>query len=168
VDWFTGRQGVERLENARKLLLPGETLLDSAIGMVFLPGKTKRPGAMLITDRRVVLYAVKLGGHEALDFAYSLLTSVDHSKGLTWTTITLAAAGSSARMSVPKADVDRFITAIRDQLAASARPADPTADVDYTASGDVSNDIRAVAVLRDDGLITEEEYQQKKRQLLGL
>jgi len=168
MDWFTGRDGAERLEKARRLLLPGETLLDSATGMVFLPGKTKRPGAMLITDRRVVLYAVKLGGHEALDFAYSLLTSVDHSKGLTWTTITLAAAGSSAQMSVPMADVDRLIAAIRDQLATSARPPDTCPHADHTTSPDVSNEIRAVAGLRDDGLITEEEYQRKKSQLLGL
>jgi hypothetical protein len=47
------------------------------------------------------------------------------------------------------------------------RPADAAAGVDYTLSCDVSNDIRAVAALRDDGLITEEEYQQKKRELLG-
>jgi hypothetical protein len=163
-DWFTGSNTEQRLGRARATLLPDEQLLASATGMLFFNGKTKRPGAMLVTDRRVILYATKLGGREVQDFAYPLLTTVDHSKGITWSWIALTAAGNTAKMSVPKAEIDGLVATIRDQLAKSSRL---TVD-DASRQSTVADEIRQLAALRDEGLITSDEYELKKTRLLGL
>jgi Short C-terminal domain len=91
------------------------------------------------------------------------LASVDGVQALTWSYIQLAAAGSSAKFSTRgRENVDRLVAIIRDRIAAASPAAQGAPDVD------VAQEIRAVASLRDDGLITEDEYQQKKAQLLGL
>jgi hypothetical protein len=92
-----------------------------------------------------------------------LLTTVDHSKGLTWSWVGLTAAGSTARISVPKADVDRLVKSIRDRLAIGQ-----AAMTAPSASPSTADEIRQLAALRDEGLLTADEFEQKKTRLLGL
>jgi hypothetical protein len=146
-------------------LLPGEQLLDSVAGMAWLPPRfVKKPGALMITDRRVLIYAAKVGGYETFDFSYSLLTSVEGVRALTWSYIQLTAAGSSAKFSgVGRENLNRLVGIMRDRIGVTTSNA-----ARGTPPVEVAAEIRAVASLRDDGLITEEEFQAKKTQFLGL
>lgn len=51
---------------------------------------------------------------------------------------------------------------------ASVRPARRVGTRDAAPKDDVADQIRKLAALRDDGILTEEEFAAKKRQLLGL
>ena len=165
-----------RLGKAEQVLLDGEEIVDGATGMIRvhrMGQTTARQGVVIATDRRVVLFTRKLGGYDVQDFAYGLLTSVDHKKGVMYGDLHLNASGDRAYVKqIPKADIERLAQSIRDRLAMAHRPdeqsvssARPEAEA---SASDPHEELRKLAALRDDGIITEEDFEAKKRQLLGL
>jgi hypothetical protein len=148
--------------------MEGEQVIDATTGMipVHRMGKdTHRNGAVLVTDRRIVLFSKKLGGYDLQDFAFGLLSSVEHKKGMTAGNLTLSAAGSKSHVrGIPKGDVERIAQLIREKMAAAHGGVETTA----TATDDTADQIRKLAALRDEGLLTAEEFEAKKKQLLGL
>jgi hypothetical protein len=125
---------------------------------------THRSGAVLITNRRVVLFSTKLGGYDLQDYAFGLLSSVEHKKGITYGNLTLSAAGSKSHVKqVPKGDVERIAQLIRKKMAAAH-----TAEAVPAPTGNAADQIRELAALRDEGLLTADEFEAKKKQLLGL
>lgn len=64
-----------------------------------------------------------------------------------------------------KQDLSGFISTVRTRMKGGA--GEGTA-APATAEPDVSDQIRKLAQLRDEGILTNEEFQAKKAQLLGL
>ena len=60
-------------------------------------------------------------------------------------------------------DLDSFVGQVKDRMAVKT-----TAEVPPTPVEDTADQIRKFAALRDEGLITEEECDAKRKQLLGL
>jgi hypothetical protein len=164
----------KRLGKAEQALTEGEEIIDGATGMVpvrRMGTQTSRNGVVIATDRRVILFATKVGGYDVQDFAYGLLTSVDHKKGVMYGDLRLNAAGDSAHVKqIPKDDIERLAQSIRGRIATSHAPqaAAPAAAESAAAPPDPHDELRKLAALRDDGIITEEDFEAKKRQLLGL
>ncbi|HXL43515.1 MAG TPA: PH domain-containing protein [Gaiellaceae bacterium] len=160
------------IKEARPALTPGEEVLDATLGMIQvrrLGSDTSRSGVILVTDRRVVLFTKKLGGYDVQDFAYGLLSSVDHKRGMTSGSLNLAAAGDRTHVRmIHKDDVERIARLIRDRMALAHTSAEASAITASAQVEDPSKAIRDLAALRDDGLITPEEFEAKKKQLLGL
>ncbi len=158
------------LTKASPVLVEGEEILDMTTGMVKvrqMGSETERNGSVLVTDRQVILFTTKIGGYDVQDFAYGLLTSVDHKKGLVFGNLNLAAAGDASHVSmIPKTDIERVAQTIRARMALAHQPNTgiPTQPVE----ADLSEQIRKLAALRDEGLLTEDEFAAKKKQLLGL
>jgi hypothetical protein len=149
------------------VLLPGEIILDATTGRIQVTrmgSGTQRNGIVAVTDRRVILFTKKMGGYDVQDFAFGLLTSVDHKKGMIWGNLDLAAAGDRTGVEmVNKNEVERIAQTIRHRMAAAhAQPPPAPHPVDVAAQ------IRDLAKLRDEGLVTPEEFEAKKRLLLGL
>jgi hypothetical protein len=66
------------------VLVPGKSVVHATTGVAevrLMGSKSKRRATILVTDRRVVIFSKKLGGYDAQDYAYGLLTGVDHRKG---------------------------------------------------------------------------------------
>ncbi len=148
------------------ILMEGEVVYDVATGMVQvrrMGSDAKRSGTVAVTDRRVILFTKKLGGYDVQDFAFGLLTSLDHKKGFQFGNLDLAASGDRARVTmIPKGDVERIAQAIRQRMAAAHTSASAPRPDDFATR------LRELASLRDEGLITSEEFEAKKRQLLDL
>jgi hypothetical protein len=146
--------------------MEGEQVLDVTTGMVEvrrMGSDTTRNGTVAVTDRRIILFTKKLGGYDVQDFAFGLLTSVDHKKGMMFGNLDLAASGDRTKVTmVPKEDVERIAQMIRQKMASAH--SHPVA----AASADVATQIRELAKLRDEGLLSTEEFEGKKRQILGL
>jgi Bacterial PH domain/Short C-terminal domain len=160
---------VEKLtKEAQAALMEGERVLDATTGMVGvhrMGQDTHRNGAVIVTDRRVVLFSKKMAGYDLQDFAFGLLSSVEHKKGLTYGNLTFSAAGSQNDVrQVPKADVERIAQLIREKMATAHSGSQSVP----TTQGGVADEIRKLSALRDEGLITADEYEAKKKQLLGL
>jgi Bacterial PH domain/Short C-terminal domain len=155
-----------QIDRAKEVLQPGEEVLDVTTGMVQVTRmgtRTSLSGAILVTDRRVILYTKKLGGYEMYDHVYGLLTAIDYKKGMMYGNLTLAASGDKTHVSrVPKDAVERVAKEIRARMAASH---------EHGRAGEVASaadEIRKLAELRAEGILTDEEFEAKKKKLLDL
>jgi len=165
---------LSRVEKLRKDVQPvsmeGEQIIDATSGMLHVRRMGKdnqaRSGLVVVSDRRVILFSKKLGGYDVQDFAFGLLSGVDHKKGMMFGNLTFAAAGTSSHVTqVPKDNVERIAQLVRQKMAAAhshGSNAEPVQQVD------TADQIRKLAALRDERLITPNEFEAKKKHLLGL
>jgi hypothetical protein len=166
--------GREKLiEQAKPVLARDEDVLDATTGMIAVKrmgSDTHRNGIVLVTDRRVVLFTRKLGGYDFQDFAFGLLSSVDHKKGVMYGNLDLAAAGDRSHVKqIPKSDVERIAQLIREKMAAAHQGGQAQLGVPAPAGGDdLATKLRQLAELRDEGILTPDEFEAKKKQLLDL
>lgn len=162
---FTTEQQ-RQIDRAKEVLQEGEHVLDVTTGLVEvhrMGAKTSRRGAILVTDRRVILYTKKIGGYEMYDHVYGLLTAIDYKKGMMYGNITLAASGDRTHVSqVPKEAVERVAKEIRARMAAAHEHGRAGAGVS------AADEIRKLAELRAAGILTDEEFEAKKKKLLDL
>lgn len=163
---LSAKKREQLLRDMAPALADGEEVIDFTTGSIEvrrMGQATKRQGTVVVTDRRVILFSKKLGGYDVQDYAYGLLTSVDHKKGMAFGNLDLAAAGDHSRISlIGKDDIERVAQAIRQRVAQTQSAGAPS------IVADVAEQIRRLAGLRDDGILTSEEFEAKKRQLLDL
>jgi hypothetical protein len=156
------------LSDAAPVLSPGEQVIDATTGVAEvrrMGTSSKRRATILITDRRVIIFSKKLGGYDVQDYAYGLLTGVDHKKGLTAGHINLRAAGDTANVQqVQKEDVERISQLIRVRMAVS-QPHGAAVVTPGTSS--VADELTKLAQLRDTGVLSDDEFAAQKAKLLG-
>jgi hypothetical protein len=175
-------------ELVQQHLDPDEPILASVVGAYetqILGSNTVRNGMFAATDRRVIFYAKKMVGYDFESFPYDNISSFEQSKGLMGHKVKFFASGNEAAVKwINQGELDDLVREVRSRMrggTSAAVPAappmpDPAADpVPTTAPSrsvppnpvaDPVEEIRRYAALRDDGIITEEEFQEKKRQLL--
>jgi hypothetical protein len=157
------------ITDLQPVLMDGEQLIDVTTGaadVIRLGQPTERRGTLFITDRRVGMFTKKLGGHDMLDFSYGLLTSIEYKKGFSYGEITLLAAGDQTRFHmIPKDLVENLAKIIRERMAASTQPSQPSTQTGSGAS--VADELLKLASLRDSGILTQEEFDAQKAKLLG-
>lgn len=84
--------------------------------------------------------------------------------GLVYTKVTVFASGNTVEFRMRHDEAQHFKNLISDMLVrGSAGPSEAP-----SSSGDFAEQIKKLGELRDEGLLTEEEFQAKKKQLLGL
>jgi hypothetical protein len=156
------------LEEAAPALHEGEQVLDLSTGYAHVNRmgiKTTRPATILVTDRRVVIISKKAGGNEVQDYAYGLLTGVDFKTGFTGGRIYIRASGDSSSVGwMDKSEIERIAQAIRHKMAAAHPVGVATAEL--APAPDFAEEMRKLAALRDDGLLTEGEFQARRSRLL--
>jgi Bacterial PH domain/Short C-terminal domain len=162
---FTAKQ-LKEIEKAKRVLAEGENVLDVTTGMgkvKRMGTETKRNGALLATDRRVIFFTKKLGGYEMSDHVYSLLTSVDYKKGWASGNISLSASGDHYHISmIPTNDVERVAQCIRSQMASvRTHAANPTVEAG------IPEQIKKLSILHKQGILTDAEFSEKKAELLS-
>lgn len=144
------------------ILQPDETIETALWGM--WDGKH---ALAVATPRRVVLVTAQIFGSKVEDLDYSKVTSVQYKTGLTMGEVTFLASGNSITVDkVQKANVQPFAEWVRDRIAMGGKPPTPAAPT--AAADDPADQLRKLAALRDDGIISAEDFEAKKRQLLGL
>jgi len=164
----TDRKRQQLLQDLAPALGEGEQVLEVSTGLVSvkrLGSSTDRRGTFFITDRRVGIFTKKLGGHDMLDFAYGLLTSVQYQRGMRFGEITLLASGDSKEFHmIPKDMVDGMVQIIRERMALARHP---VGDNPTTPAASVADELMKLAQLRDSGLLSEDEFAAQKAKLLG-
>jgi hypothetical protein len=155
---------------AREHLEEGEDVLTAVQGTyeTKLAGNdTTRKGVFVATDRRLVFYAKKLTGYDLESYPYDHISSIEMGKNMMGHTVTFFASGNKVAMKWidKKQDVSGFISTVRTRMKGGAGNG---AAAPATGEPDLSDQLRKLAQLRDDGILTDEEFQAKKAQLLGL
>lgn len=166
-DKLSTKMGVRKeLKRLPHHLHDGENVLNLSDGMY-----DGDRGLVVLTDRRVLFTAEGMGKTKLEDFPYSKISSVQTSTGMMFGEITIYVSGTKAQITnLLKARAPEIGDYIRSRISEepTAPPAAATAPQATAAVADPTDELRRYAALRDDGIISAEEFEAKKRQILGL
>ncbi len=123
-----------------------------------------RTGILLATDKRIIFYAKKLTGFDIEVFPYSNISSIEAGKNMMGPYISFFASGNKARLKwIKKGDVSAFVSFAKESIGKKDSNND-TAD----NSNDSIDQLKKLAELKEQGIVTDEEFAAKKKQLLGI
>jgi hypothetical protein len=161
---------IDKLVNlAKEHLDAGEEIAYSILGAyeTKMMGKdTVRNGVMLATDKRIFFYGKKTFGYDIEVFPYENVSSIEMSKGMMGHSIAFFSSGNKVKMKwINVGDIPGFIAHVRGNIGKSSANTQAAATQETPSAAD---EIKRFAELRDAGVITEEEFDAKKKQLLGI
>lgn len=149
---------------AKKHLKPDEVVLAEVMGAYeskILGKETLRNGVFLATDRRIFFFGKKLFGFDAESFPYKKISSFEYGKDMMGKTISFFASGNRVKMKwINVGHVKNFVGIVQNKI-------NEKTEVVKTAT-DVTDQLKKLADLMKDGILTEEEFSAKKKQLLGI
>ena len=123
---------------------------------------TVRNGILLATEDRVLFYGKKLTGFDAEEIPYANISSLEMGKGFMGYFISFFASGNKIKMKwIDKGDVAGLVDAVRSSRGRSRADAASTAP-----QADIPAQIEKLGKLRDQDLLTEDEFRDKKAELL--
>lgn len=152
------RMGVKKeLRNLPKALHDGEDVVNLARGKY--DGKQ---GLVVVSDRRIIFLSEGIGRHKLEDFPYDKISSVQSEKGIVNGGLKIFASGNTAVIDdvYPKERAVEIGDYVRMRLQKGHDPTPAAAD-------DPMEQIRKLGELRDAGVLTLEEFEAKKTDLLA-
>lgn len=163
--------GVDKLKrSARKLEvdeLPRILAVDEAI-IAYASGRYNGgTGLLLATDRRL-LFVEKgiLSGVKTEDFGLDRITSIQCDTGLVSAELKIMASGNIARITwVENSSARIFSEVVRAKLSEHKSSATTTV---IQQPVDVADQLLKLAQLKEQGILTQEEFDGEKKRLLGL
>lgn len=157
-----GRKEINELPN---ILRDGESILDIVSG--WYEGGF---GVLVSTDVRLLFVDKRmLNRLRVEDFPNGVITSIQYEMTLMSGKITIHASGNRAIIGrVPKRRVRDFAEGVRSRLSRKDDPKSGPTSSSTRSVADVAKEIEALAELKAKGILSEEEFTAKKKQLLGL
>jgi len=127
-------------------------------------------GLLVLTDRRLLFLKEGLT-KQTEDFPLAKVSSVQWSSGLTLGTITIFASSNKAEINnVNKGDGKEMADHVRQRLSALTPSTASTGNGQSAVASpamDIPDQIRKLGELRDSGVVTPEEFDVKKAELLA-
>ena len=126
-------------------------------------------GLLVSTDRRLVFINKGLVfGLRVEDFPNDKITSIQYETKLLFGSITIFSSGNKAVIEqIDKGQARSFAEGVRSRLAAH-ESTEPTHDARALVHDDLTSQLEQLSLLKDKGILTEEEFAAKKKQLLGI
>ena len=142
----------------------GETIIESCFGAYetkILGSDSVRNGIFLVTEKRCLFFGKKMMGYDMESFPLSSVSAIEMSKGLMGKSITMKMSGNTANMKwIHDGNPEGVVNYIRENMGEKTVAPAPTAD-------DIPTQIQKLASLKDAGILTEEEFANKKAELLA-
>jgi len=160
------RQAEEHLEESEQVL--GAVL--GAYETTRLGMDAVRNGVLLATDRRVVMFGKRRGGFELESFPYEHISSFEQGRTLMGSTIRMFASGNTVEVKYvnDRRAMAELVSVVKSRMGRSAaQPAAVAPVAPIAGQPDLLDAIRKLGELRDAGLLTDDEFQAKKAQLLA-
>jgi hypothetical protein len=127
-------------------------------------------GLIVLTDRRLFFFQDGVMSKKSEDFPFTKISSVQWSSGLMFGSIVIFASGNKAEISnVDKKDGKAMVDTVRGMLSAVEQSAPTPATASPASAPAVSliDQIRQLGELWDAGIVTPEEFEAKKAELLS-
>jgi Bacterial PH domain/Short C-terminal domain len=126
-------------------------------------------GLLVLTDRRLLFLKEGVFGKKTEDFAIEKISSVQWSSGLTAGTVTVFASGNKAEIKNVNKDDGKEITDLMRHRISAPKPevAAGTVGQGPPPAPDIPEQLRKLGELRDAGILTPEEFDEKKADLLS-
>ena len=163
---------LDKLVELAKAHLEPDELIRGAIQGTYetkiLGTETVRAGILIGTDCRVVFYAKKLTGYDLESFPYGNISSFEQGKNMMGHNITFFASGNRVHVKwiTANKDLEEFTVAVKAAMNAKHVQALPVAQA-VPAPADVMTQLKQLGELRDAGVVTPQEFESKKAQLLA-
>lgn len=127
----------------------------------------KHQGMLVLTTRRLFFFDKTLMSSKVEEFEFDAIGSLGYSKKMGGESIDIAISGRSAAISqIAHGRAETFIAAFRQVRSGSS--ATGPAHTQQTHSGpDPADQIRKLSELRDAGILTDEEFNSKKMDILS-
>lgn len=125
-------------------------------------------GLVVLTDRRLLFVMDGMVNKKTDDFPLDKISSVQWGSGFTTGSITIFASGNKAEIkNVNKDDGKAIVDLLRHRLSNPAPPGAPTSTpAAAPQQADVMSQLKQLGELRDSGILTPEEFDAKKAELL--
>ena len=121
-----------------------------------------RRGIFIVTEKRVVFFAKWLMGYDLESFPLSKISAIEISKSLMGKSINMKMPGNTVEIKwIQSGEPNKLVAYVRENMGEETpvRP-DP-------ASEDILAQIQKLAALKDQGILTEDEFTAKKTELLA-
>lgn len=128
-------------------------------------------GILVATNRRLVFVDKGfLFGLKVEDFPYDKISSIQYETGILMGKLTIFTSGNKAIIdNVIKAKVRIFGDSVRAKISAPKDTTNPSAPIIVTQQPiDVADQLEKLAKLREQGILSEEEFTQQKKKILGM
>jgi hypothetical protein len=156
------KMGVKReLKGLTELLSENEEVLNLARGAY-----DGRQGLVVLTNRRVLFTERGMTRSRLEDFPYDRITSVQTSTSMMSGKVKIFVSGNSAEIDnvLPKQRAPEIGDYIRSRIHQEPEPAPPASS---SAPSDPLAQLKQLGELRDAGIVTPEEFEAKKAELLS-
>ncbi len=128
-------------------------------------------GLVVLTDRRVIFLSAGALKSRFEDFPYAKVSSVQHSAGMMFGELVIFASGNKAELKqMLKERAKEIADYIRERISDAAPPAaaaPPSAPAEGSSSDEIFGKLKQLGELRDAGVITSEDFEAKKQDLLS-
>lgn len=156
------RMGVRReLKKLPDRLDEGEEVLNLASGSI-----GAKTGLIVVTDRRVLFFAASMASTHQEEFPYRSVSSIEATTGMMSGKMRIFASGNKAEIKdvYPKGAVDEIADFVRARIGGHHGA---SAGVHPSPRPDAAERLRKLQRLRDDGLVTDAEFEAKRAELLS-
>lgn len=156
---------IDRLtEKAKEYLNPNEEIVAIVMGAYeteILGSNSVRTGILVATNKRLVFYAKKLMGYELEDFPLSNISSIESGKNMMGHNISFFASGNKVKMKwINDGEINKFVEYVRSKIGKESSSNDSKEE-------SILDQIEKLSKLKDQGILTENEFQVKKTDLLS-
>lgn len=120
-----------------------------------------RSGIFVATKQRLVFFAKKMVGYDLESFPYNKISSLEMSEGIMGYKISFYASGNKVKMKwIDAGDVPKFVSFVNSKISEDS-------DQSKNTNLDIPTQIEKLSLLMEKGLLTHEEFQNKKTELLA-
>lgn len=147
-------------------MLPGETIVEWGDGYIgSMMGKdadTQKNGSLIVSSERVIFYRRGLLGEVLETIPLKSITSIERRSTLGHRTVRIHTSHDKLEFKLFDKEIEQsLVRAIDDGRSLASTDTSNTA-----ATSDISA-LEALARLRDAGVLTEQEFQEKKKEILS-
>lgn len=144
-------------------------LWDGELPMHLVDGRyNKGYGILVATDRRLVFMDKGLFSLKVEDFPYDRILSVEAKTGMVMGQLTIhTAAGKEEIQQVTKERVHPLAEWIRANIREDKTSPEPPVPVAAPSVSSLADELTKLAALRDQGILTDDEFNTQKARLLG-
>ena len=124
---------------------------------------TTLKGIMLATSKRVVFFRKKVVGYTMEELQYNKINSIETGKKFLGNYINIITSGNVVKMKwIKEGEFDKFVNHLRQRIDKK-----DVSEKQSSSQLDIPEQIKKLSELKDQGILSDEEFELKKKELLA-